>query len=102
VILWLALAHDRPAFGRISAAVVAAWFWYGPIWRIPHGSGVELHDTFTQLLVGNSYTLSMLLFLVGMIVMLTLRRRSDDQRVLAVPDGDPARPWTQKGQFTSS
>jgi alpha-1,2-mannosyltransferase len=102
VILWLALAHDRPAFGRIWAAVVAAWFWYGPIWRIPHGSGVELHDTFTQLLVGNSYTLSMLLFLVGMIVMLTLRRRSDDQRVLAVPDGDPARPWTQKGQFTSS
>jgi len=73
IILWLALAHDRPAFGRLWAAVVAAWFWYGPIWRIPHGGGVELHDTFAQLLVGNSYTLAMLLFVGGMIVMLALR-----------------------------
>jgi alpha-1,2-mannosyltransferase len=73
IILWLALAHDRPAFGRLWAAVVAAWFWYGPIWRIPHGGGVEHHDTFAQLLVGNSYTLAMLLFVGGMIVMLALR-----------------------------
>jgi len=73
IILWLALAHDRPAFGRLWAAAVAAWFWVGAIWRIPHGSGVEIHDTFAQLLVGNSYTLAMLLFVGGTIVMLTLR-----------------------------
>ena len=75
IILWLALADDRPAFGRVWAALVTAWFWYGAIWRIPHGSGVELHDTLPQMLVGNSYTLSMLLFLGGMILMLALRRR---------------------------
>jgi alpha-1,2-mannosyltransferase len=75
IILWLALAHDRPAFGRLWAALVAAWFWYGAIWRIPHGSRVELHDTFAQLLVGNSYTLAMLLFVAGMIAMLAFRHR---------------------------
>ena len=75
IILWLAFAHDRPAFGRLWAALAAAWFWCGPIWRIPHGSGVELHDTLAQLLVGNSYTLAMLLFVGGMIVMLALRHR---------------------------
>jgi alpha-1,2-mannosyltransferase len=84
IILWLALAHDRPAFGRLWAAVVAAWFWYGAIWHIPHGGHVELHDTFAQLLVGNSYTLAMLLFVGGMIVMLALRRHRgrDVRRVL--------------------
>jgi alpha-1,2-mannosyltransferase len=74
IILWLALAHDRPAFGRIWATLAAAWFWDGPIWRIPHGNHVELHDSFGQLMIGNSYTIVLLLFLGGMIVMLALRR----------------------------
>jgi alpha-1,2-mannosyltransferase len=74
IILWLALAHDRPAYGRVWAAVVAVFFWWGPIWHIPHGHHVELHDSFAQLLVGNSYTISMLLFVGGMIIMLALRR----------------------------
>ena len=84
IILWLALAHDRPAFGRVWAALVTVWYWYGAIWRIPHGSGVELHDTLAQMLVGNSYTISMLLFVAGMILMLALRHHqgSDDRNVL--------------------
>jgi len=73
IILWLALAHDRPAFGRIWAALAAVWFWYGAIWRIPHGHHVELHDSFAQLMIGNSYTIAMLVFVGGMIVMLALR-----------------------------
>jgi alpha-1,2-mannosyltransferase len=79
IILWLALAHDRPAYGRIWATLAAAWFWYAPIWRIPHGHHVELHDTLAQLMLGNSYTLAMLLFVGGMIIMLALRhhKRSD-------------------------
>jgi hypothetical protein len=91
VILWLALAHDRPAFGPLWAALVAAWFWYGPIWRIPHGGHVELHDTFAQLLVGNSYTIAMLLFVGGMIVMLALRhsRGRDARRRAQVLTGTP-------------
>jgi alpha-1,2-mannosyltransferase len=84
IILWLALANDRPAYGRVWAALVAAWYSYGAIWRIPHGSGVELHDTLGQMLVGNSYTISMLLFVGGMILMLALRhhRGIDDRSVL--------------------
>ena len=77
IILWLALADDRPAFGRVWAALVTAWFWYGAIWRIPHGSGTELHNTLAQMLVGNSYTLAMLLFLGGMVLMLALRRHRE-------------------------
>lgn len=73
IVLWLALAHDRPAYGRIWAAVAAGLFWYGAIWHIPHGKGVELHDSTVQLIVGDSYTLLMLLFVAGMITMLALR-----------------------------
>ena len=73
IILWLALAHDRPPFGRVWAALATVWFWYGGIWHIPHGSGVELHDSFAQLTVGNSYTLAMLAFVGGMIIMLIFR-----------------------------
>ncbi len=74
VVVWLALAPDRPAFGRVWAGVAALLFWYGPIWRVPYGSGRELHDSFAQLTVGNSYTIAMVLFVVGMAVMLLLRR----------------------------
>jgi alpha-1,2-mannosyltransferase len=73
ILLWLTLAHDRPACGRIWAALAAGWFWYGAIWRIPHGNGVELRDSFTQLMLGDSYTFAMLIFVGGMIIMLTLR-----------------------------
>ena len=56
VVVWLALAPDRPAFGRVWAALAILWFWYGPIWRVPHGRGIELHNSISQLAVGNSYT----------------------------------------------
>ena len=74
VVVWLALAPDRPAFGRVWAALATLWFWYGPIWRVPHGSGKELHNSISQLMLGNSYTIAMVLFVVGMAVMLLLRR----------------------------
>jgi alpha-1,2-mannosyltransferase len=73
IIIWLALAQDRPAFGRVWAVGVTVWFWYGAIWRVPHGRRAELHDSLAQLMVGNSYTLAMLAFVGGMIIMLTLR-----------------------------
>jgi alpha-1,2-mannosyltransferase len=74
VLLWLALADDRPAGGRLWAAAGAAWFWWGAIWRVPHGSGRELADTVAQLLLANSYTLVMLAFVAGIAAMLTVRR----------------------------
>jgi alpha-1,2-mannosyltransferase len=103
IILWLILAHDRPAFGWVWAALASGLFWYGAIWRVPHGSRVELHDTFPQLLEGDSYTLAMLLFLVGMIVMLALRHkgRSDFQKAQIGPDRDTAELWTAFGESDS-
>jgi len=76
VVVWLALAPDRPAFGRVWAALATVFFWYGPIWRVPYSRGRELHDSFAQLIVGNSYTLAMVLFVAGMAGMLLLRRRA--------------------------
>jgi len=76
VLLWLALAEDRPAGGRVWAAAGAAWLWWGAIWRVPHGSGRELHDSVAQLLLADSYTLAMLLFVGGVALMLALRRRA--------------------------
>lgn len=75
VALWLALADDRPAFGRWWCAAAVLWFWSGAIWHTPHGSGVELRDSLVQMVVGNSYTLAMLVFVVGVAIMLAVRRR---------------------------
>jgi alpha-1,2-mannosyltransferase len=86
VLLWLALADDRPAYGRLWAAAGTAWFWWGAIWRVPHGSGRELHDSAAQLILANSYTLVMLLFVGGVAVMLASRRRGHRR------DGDPSAP----------
>jgi alpha-1,2-mannosyltransferase len=84
VVLWLALAHDRPAFGRIWAALATIWFWSGPIWRIPHGSKAELRDSLAQLMVGNSYTIVMVLFVGGTAIMLAFRHRRRRDRHNAV------------------
>jgi alpha-1,2-mannosyltransferase len=73
VVLWLSLADDRPTFGRGWTALAVLWFWYGAIWRTPHGNGVELHDSLTQMLIGSSYTLAMILFVIGIAAMLAKR-----------------------------
>jgi alpha-1,2-mannosyltransferase len=80
VLAWLSLADDRPRFGRAWTALALLWFWYGAIWRTPHGNGVELHDSLVQMVVGNSYTLTMVLFVGGVAAMLAMRhrRRPDD------------------------
>lgn len=77
VLAWLCLAHDRPRGGRLWALAGAILFWIAPVWTLPHGgSGQELGEHGWQLVVGNSYFLAMLLFLVGVAVMLLVRRRS--------------------------
>ena len=73
IVLWLSFADDRPAFGRCWSALALVWFWYGAIWHTPHGSGVELHDSIAQMLMGNSYTLAMILFVIGIAAMLARR-----------------------------
>ncbi len=89
VIAWLALAEDRPRFGRLWA-VLAAWlFWKAPIWWAPHDQNRELHFHGTQYIVGDSFFLATAALLVGVALMLTLRRRSR---------GEAGTPHGQHGQ----
>jgi alpha-1,2-mannosyltransferase len=62
-ILWLALADDRPRFGRIGALAAAVLFWSAPIWWVPHERLHELHLNAWQLLAGDSFFLAMACFL---------------------------------------
>jgi alpha-1,2-mannosyltransferase len=72
-ILWVALARDRPAHGRKLAAVMAVFFWAGPIWWVPK-SDRGLHEKVWELVVGDSFLWVMLAFLVAVAVLLLQRR----------------------------
>jgi alpha-1,2-mannosyltransferase len=87
VLIWLCLAEDRPRGGRIWAAAAALLFWRAPIWSLPYGgSGQELHERGWQLVVGSSYFLAMIVFLLGVALMLLLRSRHTQSST------EPARP----------
>jgi alpha-1,2-mannosyltransferase len=73
VIAWLLLGVDRPRFGWVWAMLTAILFWTAPIWRIPYGNNLELSESPLHLLVGNSYFLAMMGFLIGIAVLLTAR-----------------------------
>jgi len=72
-ILWLALAPDRPRWGRALAAATAVLFWSAPVWWVPHKNTSDLHLNPLQLMAGNSFFFAMLFFLAGAAV-LVIRR----------------------------
>ena len=74
VLIWLVWAPDRPAGGRLWALAGVALSLWAPIWKVPHGSNVELKEHGWQLLEGNSFFLAMVVFMVGVAVLLTMRR----------------------------
>ncbi len=74
VVLWLALADDRPAHGRIWAATTFALFWSGAIWRIPYDRWQGHGLSFGQLVVGDAFLEAMAVFVAGVAVMLAVRR----------------------------
>ena len=86
-ILWLALAEDRPRWGRPLAGVAAVLFWSAPVWWVPYKNTSDLHLDPWQLMAGNSFFFAMVLFLAGAAV-LVLRRRAirptEDMRLLQV------------------
>jgi alpha-1,2-mannosyltransferase len=75
-ILWLALAADRPRYGRVMAAGAAILFWSAPIWWVPHAKSLELHLNAWQLLAGNSFFLATALFMAGATVHVVRRNRA--------------------------
>ncbi len=74
-ILWLALAKDRPLWGRGFACFAAVLFWVSPIWWVPNNNGRELHERGWQLLAGNSFGIAMVLFMGGIALTLATRTR---------------------------
>ncbi len=74
-ILWLALAADRPHWGRQIAALAAVLFWSAPVWWVPYKNTSDLHLSPLQLIAGNSFFIAMVLFVVGAAV-LVIRRRA--------------------------
>jgi alpha-1,2-mannosyltransferase len=77
-ILWLALAPDRPRWGRILAGATAVLFWSAPVWWVPYKNTSDLHLNALDLVAGNSFFLALVLFLVGA-AFLVLRRGSSGQ-----------------------
>ena len=75
ILAWLCLADDRPRGGRLWAGAAAVWLWIAPIWTLPHGEDQELHEHGWQLVLGGSYFLAMVVFLVGVAAMLLVRGR---------------------------
>jgi alpha-1,2-mannosyltransferase len=74
-ILWLALAADRPRWGRHIAVVATVLFWSAPVWWVPYKNTSDLHLSPLQQIAGNSFFYAMVLFVVGAAI-LVLRRRS--------------------------
>ncbi|MGA2836009.1 MAG: glycosyltransferase 87 family protein [Acidimicrobiales bacterium] len=76
ILLWLACAPDRPAGGWVWAAAGALVLWWAPLERVPSAGTAELHEHGWTLPAGSSSFLLMVAFLVGVTVLLAVRRRS--------------------------
>jgi len=83
-ILWLALAADRPRHGMALAIGTAVVFWSAPIWWVPFRNTSDLHLKGWQLVVGDAFFFSVLVFLIGAAVLVLHRpsRRVPDENQL--------------------
>ena len=84
-ILWLALAPDRPRWGRPLAAATAVLFWSAPVWWVPYKNTSDLHLNLLQLIAGNSFFFAMLLFLAGAAILVIRRGAVQTDERLRLP-----------------
>jgi len=84
-ILWLALAPDRPRWGRPLAVATAVLFWSAPVWWVPYKNTSDLHLDPLQLVAGNSFFFAMLLFLAGATVLVVRRGGRQTDELLRMP-----------------
>jgi alpha-1,2-mannosyltransferase len=80
VLLWLACAGDRPPVGWLWAMGAGVVLWTAPLQHVPSAQNVELHERGRTLLAANSFFLLLVAFLVGVTVLLAVRRRSRVRR----------------------
>ncbi|HEY4928655.1 MAG TPA: glycosyltransferase 87 family protein [Acidimicrobiales bacterium] len=74
ILVWLAIAPDRPAAGPVWAAAAALVLWWAPLQHVPSGDNRELHEHGWTLLAGSSFFVLLMAFLVGVTVLLAVRR----------------------------
>jgi len=75
ILIWLACAPDRPAGGPAWAAGAAGILVWAPVLHVPSGGTRELHEHGWTLLAANSFFGLLVVFLVGVAVLLGVRRR---------------------------
>lgn len=78
-ILWLALADDRPRWGRPIAVGTAVLFWSAPIWWVPYRHTTDLHLNPFQLLAGDSFCFALVISLAAAGFLVLRRRGCVDQ-----------------------
>ncbi len=78
-ILWLALADDRPRWGRPIAVGTAVLFWCAPIWWVPYRHTTDLHLNPFQLLAGDSFCFALVISLAAAGFLVLRRRGCVDQ-----------------------
>ncbi len=74
ILIWLAIAPERPVHGWAWALGTAVVFWARPIWLVPRADR-GLHERPWELFVGDAYLWVMLAFLVGVTWLLVTRRQ---------------------------
>jgi hypothetical protein len=81
----------RPVWAAVGAVVL----WWAPLQHVPSGANRELHEHGWTVLAANSFFDLLAAFLVGVAVLLTLRRHRTNEgrvRVQASPAASTAAP----------
>jgi alpha-1,2-mannosyltransferase len=76
ILVWLALAPDRPPAGWAWAVAGAFVLWWAPLERVPSVGTAELHERGWTLPAASSSFLFLVAFLAGVTILLAVRRRT--------------------------
>jgi alpha-1,2-mannosyltransferase len=94
IIVWLAIAPDRPPAGKWIAAATAVLFWAAPIADVPKTNVMcpcsyipELHENAWQLMESNSYFFATVVFIAGIAMMIAVRSRKTISALPSSPLG---------------
>ncbi len=85
VLVWLACAVDRPPLGWLWAAGAGAVLWWSPLERVPSGADRELREHGWTLLAASSSFALLVAFLLGVAVLLAVRRRAGRRAGVSAP-----------------
>jgi alpha-1,2-mannosyltransferase len=99
ILLWLALAPDRPAGGPLWAVAAAIVLWWAPLQHVPSGGTLELHEHGWTLVASNSFFALLVAFLAGVAVQLVIRR-GRPARQPGAPFKEPASPKARTATTT--